>query len=114
MSARSSWNDWITRSFFRVRVSMAAADKLRQVPQDAQAKLREMLEDIAEIAGSAPAGLAHAWNTSFDRPLLQLSLGRITVRYAIDEDTRTISVEHAVVPEDGVEREDDPPVGKVG
>jgi len=73
-----------------------------------------MLEDIAEIAGSAPAGLAHSWNTSFNRPLLQLRLGRTTIRYAIDEDTRTISVEHAVTPDDRVEREGDPPVGKAG
>ncbi|HTO96274.1 MAG TPA: hypothetical protein VMK66_04440 [Myxococcales bacterium] len=114
MSARFSWNDWITRSFFRVRVSMAAAEKLRKLPGEEQAKLREMLEDIAEIAGSVPAGLAQAWNTSFDRPLLQLRVGRTTVRYAIDEDTRTISVEHAVIPEHRVDGEGDPSVGKVG
>ena len=114
MSARPTWNDWITPSFFRIRVSMAAAEKLRRLPGDEQQKVKEMLEDIAEIASSTPVGLAHAWNTSFNRPLLQLRLGRTTVRYAIDEDTRTISVEHVVIPEDGVDREGDPPVGKVG
>ena len=107
-----TWNDWLTRSFFRVRISMAAADKLRQLRGDQQEKLKEMLEDIAEIAASAPAGLAHAWNTAFNRPQLQLRYGRITVLYAIDEDTRTISVEHVVVPEEPVGREDDHPVGK--
>ena len=114
MSSRPSWNDWITPSFFRIRVSMAAAEKLRRLPDDIQLKLKEMLEDIAEIAASTPVGLAHAWNTSFNRPLLQLRLGRITLRYAIDEDTRTISVEHVLVPEEGVGGEGDPPVGKVG
>ena len=114
MSARPSWNDWITPSFFRIRVSMAAAEKLRRLPDDAQSKLKEMLEDIAEIAASVPVGLAHAWNTSFNRPLLQLRLGRTVLRYAIDEDTRTISVEHVVVPDDRADREGGPPVGKVG
>jgi mRNA-degrading endonuclease RelE of RelBE toxin-antitoxin system len=114
MSARPTWNDWITPSFFRIRVSIGAAEKLRRLQHPEQQKLKEMLEEIAEIAASAPVGLAHAWNLSFNRPLLQLSLGRITVRYAIDEDTRTISVEHVVIPENGVDREGDPPVGKVG
>jgi mRNA-degrading endonuclease RelE of RelBE toxin-antitoxin system len=101
MSARPTWNDWITPSFFRIRVSMAAAEKLRRLHDNEQQKLKEMLEEIAEIAASTPVGLAHARNTSFKR-------------YAIDEDTRTISVEHVVIPEDGVDREGDPPVGKVG
>jgi hypothetical protein len=114
MSARPTWNDWITPSFFRIRVSMAAAEKLRRLRGDEQQKVKEMLEDIAEIAASAPVGLAHAWNTSFNRPLLQLRLGRTTVRYAIDEDTRTISVEHAVIPEDAAGGEGGPPVGKLG
>ena len=114
MSGWATWNDWLTRSFFRVRVSLAAAEKLRRLPSAQQDKLKEMLEDIAEIAASAPAGLAHAWNTSFSRPLLQLRHGRVTLRYAIDEDTRTISVEHVVVPEAPVALEDDPPVGKAG
>jgi hypothetical protein len=93
--------------------SVAAADALL-ARADEQQKLKEMLEEIAEIAASTPVGLAHAWNTSFNRPLLQLRLGRITLRYAIDEDTRTISVEHVLVPEEGVGGEGDPPVGKVG
>ena len=94
---------------------MAAAEKLRRLPDDDQRKLKEMLEDIAEIAASTPVGLAHAWNTSFNRPLLQLRQGRITLRYAIDEDTRTISVEHVVIPDDErVDREGGPQVGKVG
>jgi mRNA-degrading endonuclease RelE of RelBE toxin-antitoxin system len=114
MSSRPSWNDWITPSFYRIRVSMAAAEKLRRLPDDVQHRLKDMLEDIAEIAASTPAGLAHAWNTSFNRPLLQLRLGRTTLRYAIDEDTRTISVEHVVVPDEGADREGGPPVGKVG
>ena len=114
MPARSTWNDWITRSSFRVRISMAAAEKLRRLPPDQQQKLHEMLEEISEIAASAPAGLAHAWNNAFNRPLLQLRYGRTTVRYAIDEDTRTISVEHVIVPEGPVAGEGDPRLGKAG
>jgi mRNA-degrading endonuclease RelE of RelBE toxin-antitoxin system len=114
MSSRPTWNDWITPSFFRIRVSMSAAEKLRRLVENEQQKLKSMLEEIAEIAASTPVGLAHAWNTSFNRPLLQLRFGRVTLRYAIDEDTRTISVEHVVVPEDGGEREDDLPVEKLG
>ena len=113
-SARITWNDWITRSFFRVRISMAAAEKLRSLPPEQQERLKEMLEEIAEIASSAPTGLAHAWNTAFSRPLLQLRYGRTTLRYAIDEDTRTMSVEHVIVPEGPVAREGDPPLGKAG
>ena len=75
MSTRPSWNDWITPSFFRVRVSMTAAEKLRRLPDDDQRKLKEMLEEISEIASSAPVGLAHAWTTSFNRPLLHLRFG---------------------------------------
>ena len=112
MSGWSTWNDWLTRSFFRVRVSLAAAERLRRLSPDQQDKLKEMLEDIAEIAASAPAGLAHAWNTSFNRPLLQLRQGSVTVRYLIDEDTRTISIEHVIVAEEPVAPEDDHPVGK--
>ena len=114
MSARPTWNDWITASSFRIRVTMAAAERLRRLEAKEQQKLKEMLEEIAEIAASTPVGLAHAWNTSFNRPLLQLRFGRTTVRYAIDEDTRTIAVEHVVIPEDGVDREGGPPVGKLG
>jgi len=113
-SGSVTWNDWITRSFFRVRISLAAAEKLRLLPIGHQEKLKEMLEEIAEIAAGAPAGLAHAWNNAFNRPLLQLRYGTATIRYAIDEDTRTISVEHVIVPASPVAAEGDPRLGKAG
>lgn len=94
-----TWNDWLTQSFFRIRVSLAAAEKLRDLPAALQLKLRSMLEEIAEIAALSPAVATHTWITSFSRPLLQLRLGRVSVHYAIDEETRTLSVEHVVVPD---------------
>lgn len=94
-----TWNDWLTQSFFRIRVSLAAAEKLRDLPTALQEKLRSMLEEIAEIAAHSPAVTAHTWIASFSRPLLQLRLGRVSVHYAIDGETRTLSVEHVVVPD---------------
>src|SRR5438105_1504178 len=95
MSRWSTWNDWWTKSSFRVRISLDAAEKLRGLPERQQHKLKAMTEEVAQVAASAPAGLAHAWKASFNRPLLQLRFERITIGYAIDEDTRTISVEQA-------------------
>jgi mRNA-degrading endonuclease RelE of RelBE toxin-antitoxin system len=94
-----TWNDWLTQSFFRIRVTLTAAEKLRELPAPLQAKLRSMLEEIAELAALSPPATAHTWITSFSRPLLQLRLGRVSVHYAIDQDTRTLSVEHVVVPD---------------
>src|SRR3954468_10948960 len=92
-----TWNDWLTQSFFRIRISLAAAEKLRELPGALQMKVRSMLEEIAELAALSPAVTAHTWIASFSRPLLQLRLGRVSVHYAIDEETRTLSVEHVVV-----------------
>jgi|tagenome__1003787_1003787.scaffolds.fasta_scaffold20834756_2 mRNA-degrading endonuclease RelE of RelBE toxin-antitoxin system len=98
MPSLPTWNDWLTQSTYRVRISLSAAEKLRELPGEMQVKLRSMLEEIAELAALSPMGTARAWATSFNRPLLQLRLGRVSVHYAIDEDTRTLSVEHVVVP----------------
>src|SRR5207248_1936621 len=46
----SGWQDWLTDSFFRIRVAPAAAQKLRALSQDLQDRLRQMLHDIAELA----------------------------------------------------------------
>ena len=99
MTLSPTWNDWLTQSFFRIRVSLAAAEKLRELPAPLQAKLQSMLEEIAESAALSPPATAHTWIATFSRPLLQLRLGRVSVHYAIDEDTRTLSVEHVVVPD---------------
>ncbi|HEY5678073.1 MAG TPA: hypothetical protein VIR81_14865, partial [Myxococcales bacterium] len=91
-----TWNDWLTQSFFRIRVSLPAAEKLRELAGSLQLKLRSMLEEIAETAALSPAVPTHTWVASLSRPLLQLRLGRVSVHYAIDADTRTLSVEHVV------------------
>lgn len=107
MSLAPTWNDWLTDSFFRVRISLAAAEKLRQLPAPEQVRIRAMLDEIAEMSGlSQTGGGAHV--SSFARPLLQLRIGRVTVRYAIDEDTRTMAVEHVIIPGD------EPHFGQVG
>jgi hypothetical protein len=94
-----TWNDWLTQSFFRIRISLAAAEKLRDLPGPLQLKLRSMLEEIAETATLSPAVTTHTWIAPLSRPLLQLRLGRVSVHYAIDGETRTLSVEHVVVPD---------------
>jgi hypothetical protein len=99
MSPPPTWNDWLTQSFFRIRVSLAAAEKLRELPVALQNQLRSMLEEIAELAAQSPAVPSQTWIASFSRPLLQLRLGRVSVHYAIDAETRTLSVEHVVVPD---------------
>ena len=99
MTPAPTWNDWLTQSFFRIRVSLSAAEKLRELPAPVQAKLQSMLEEIAELAALSPPVTAHSWIASLSRPLLQLRLGRVSVHYAIDGDTRTLSVEHVVVPD---------------
>lgn len=94
------WNDWLTDSFFRIRVSSASAAKLRALPQDTQLRLRQMLQDIAELADLVPPGTAESWRSVGNSPLLQLQLGRVCVRYSISEESRTLAVEHVIVPEE--------------
>ena len=90
------WNDWLTDAFFRIRVSMAAAAKLRLLPQETQLRLRQMLQDIAELADLVPPSTAESWRVAGKSPLLQLQLGRVCVRYSINEESRTLAVEHVV------------------
>ena len=99
MGELPTWNAWLTKSLFRVHVSPAAADKLRRLHPEQMDKLKSMLEDIAELAATVPMGLGGVSYRGFSTPLLQLKLGPITVRYAIDENTRTLSVEHVIAPE---------------
>src|SRR3954470_16629710 len=95
------WTDWLTGTFFRIRVATAAADKLALLSADMQVRLRLMLQDIAELADLVPAtAIAPAWSSGDGSQLLQLQLGRVTVRYSIDELNRTLTIEHVVVPED--------------
>lgn len=94
------WTDWLTDSLFRIRVSTNAAARLRSLPRGTQLRLRQMLADIAELADLVPAHTAEAWRSSGPLPLLQLQLGRVSVRYSISEDDRTLAVEHVIAPDD--------------
>ena len=94
------WNDWLTDSFFRIRVSTAAAAKLRLLPPETQLRLRQMLQDIAELADLVPPTTAQSWRTAGTSPLLQLQLGRVCVRYSINEESRTLAVEHVIAPDE--------------
>jgi mRNA-degrading endonuclease RelE of RelBE toxin-antitoxin system len=94
------WTDWLTDSFFRVRASPAAAEKLDQLPPETQYRLRQMIQEITELADLTPPNTGHVWSASGTSPLLTLQLGRINVRYSISEDTRTVTIEHVVVLDD--------------
>ena len=94
------WTDWLTESFFRIRVSPAAAEKLGALPEEAQQRLRQMLQDIAGLADLAPPEAGQSWQRVGSSPLLQLQLGRVNVRYSISQENRTLAVEHVIVLEE--------------
>ena len=94
------WSDWLTDSFFRVRASPAAAEKLSQLPRETQQRLRQMIEEITELADLTPANTGMTWVAAGAPQLLTLQLGRIFVRYSISEDTRTVTIEHVVLLDD--------------
>ena len=103
MSAR--WTDWLTDSFFRVRVSRVAAEKLERLAEDKQQRLRHMVEDIAQLADLVPPSTGRNWRAGDGQSLLQLRLGRIDVRYSISEENRTLTIEHVNIPDtDGFEK----------
>jgi hypothetical protein len=92
-----AWTDWLTESFFRIRVAPAAAEKLSQVPLETQQRLRVMVEDISELADLVPPSTGHPWVPSDGATLLQLRLGKVDVRYSISEERRTLTIEHVNV-----------------
>lgn len=94
------WKDWLTDSLFRIRVAPAAAEKLRELDSGVEEQLRQMLTDIAALADLAPPSMRSGFRAGDGSSLLSLHLGRITVRYAIDEQSRTLSVEHLILPGD--------------
>ena len=94
------WTDWLTDSFFRVRASPAVAEKLNQLPPATQQRLRQMLQEITELADLTPANTGEVWVASGAPQLLTLQVGRICVRYSILEDKRTLSIEHVIVLQD--------------
>ena len=100
MVQTTAWTDWLTESFFRVRASPAAAEKLNQLPPETQDRLRQMLQEITELADLTPANTGRTWVAGGTPQLLTLQLGRICVRYSILEDTRTLTIEHVIVLQD--------------
>ena len=107
MNPVAPWTDWLTPSFFRIRVAPAAIEKLSALPPDLQERLRHMLLDIVELADLVPPSTARSWRASEQgRPLLQLRLGKLDVRYSISEESRTLTIEHVIVPGETEELED--------
>jgi hypothetical protein len=65
-----------------------------------------MLLDIVELADLVPPNTARSWRASEKgRPLLQLRLGKLDVRYSISEEERSLTLEHVIVPEEVTELE---------
>ena len=94
------WTEWLTDSFFRVRASPAAAEKLGQLPPETQHRLRQMIQEITELADLTPPNTGTTWVASGAPQLLTLQLGHVCVRYSISEDTRTLVIQHVIVLEE--------------
>jgi hypothetical protein len=94
------WSDWLTDSFFRVRALPSAAEKLSLLSPEMQHRLRQMIQEITELADLTPPNTGTTWVASGPPQLLTLQLGRVCVRYSISEDTRTLSIEHVIVLEE--------------
>jgi mRNA-degrading endonuclease RelE of RelBE toxin-antitoxin system len=92
------WTDWLTESVFRIHIAPVAAEKLSQLPPDTQQRLRQMLHDIAELADLVPPSTARTWRAGDGGSLLLLRLGRVGVRYSINEESRTLTIEHLINP----------------
>jgi hypothetical protein len=95
----TGWTDWLTDGFFRIHVSRTAARKLGALPPRDQERLRQMLYDITSLIDVLPPGAPRSWRDRGKPALLELQLGRVSVRYFIDEASRTLTVEHVIIPE---------------
>ena len=103
-----SWTDWLTNSFFRIRVAPAAAEKLGRLSAEMQQRLRQMLHDITELADLTPPNVGQTWMAGGTPPLLTLQLGRVHVRYSISEESRTLTIHHITG------QDDEEPFGQTG
>ena len=95
-----SWTDWLTNSFFRIRVAPAAMGKIGNLSSQTQQRLRQMLQDITELADLTPPNAEQTWMSGQEPPLLSLQLGRVSVRYTISEESRTLTVHHVIGQDD--------------
>jgi len=103
-----SWTDWLTNSFFRIRVAPAAMAKIGNLSSQTQQRLRLMLQDITELADLTPPNAEQTWMSGQEPPLLSLQLGRVSVRYTISEESRTLTVHHVIG------QDDSEPIGRTG
>jgi hypothetical protein len=103
-----AWTEWLTRSFFRIRASEAAAEKLTRLPDEVQVRLRRMLRDITELVDLTPTNTGEMWISGGAPVLLHLRVGRVQIRYTISVDTRSLTIED-VIPLD-----DEEPLGRTG
>ncbi|HYS08267.1 MAG TPA: hypothetical protein VEP66_05970 [Myxococcales bacterium] len=94
------WTDWLTNSFFRIRVAPAAANKLGRLPIDLQSRLRQMFQDITDLADLTPPNAGTTFMSGSAPPLLSLQLGRVYVRYSISEESRTLTIQHVILLDD--------------
>ena len=62
--------------------------------------------EAPELADLVPPSTGRAWKASDGSSLLQLQLGRISVRNSISEETRTLTIEHVIPPDDLEDLED--------
>jgi hypothetical protein len=79
-------------------VARPATEELHRQPPEVQERIRAMLTDIAELADLTPSEMIRAWGNDGRQHLLSLQLGRVSVRYSINLETRTLGVEHVISP----------------
>jgi mRNA-degrading endonuclease RelE of RelBE toxin-antitoxin system len=109
MTPPLEWQDWLTSSFYRVRVAPAALEKIRALPDPTQMQLHQMLSEIADIADlAAPSYEGRGWSHDHPGRMLCVGIGRVDVHYRIDEEKRTLTVEHVIAPKT------DEPIGQTG
>ena len=78
----------------------AAIVKIGKLSPQTQQRLRQMLQDITELADLTPPNAPQSWMSGQAPPLLSLQLGRVSVRYTISEESRTLTVHHVIGQDD--------------
>ena len=86
----------------------AAIAKIGKLSAQTQQRLRQMLQDITELADLTPPNVGQTWMSGQAPPLLSLQLGRVSVRYTISEESRTLTVHHVIG------QDDSEPFGQTG
>jgi len=82
--------------------------KIGNLSSQTQQRLRLMLQDITELADLTPPNAEQTWMSGQEPPLLSLQLGRVSVRYTISEESRTLTVHHVIG------QDDSEPIGRTG